>query len=157
MTQQEIAALAMSGATTIVAAMATDAWATVRDGILAVVRRRSPELHAGIEAQLDDGAALVVPSQGAEAARRLLIRQWQLELERFLAVYPDAAEELAAQTDRMRAALAAAPQQHNQHNNAHGHGTVNAVQDGNQYNFSMDSGHRLPVPPAGPARQERED
>ncbi|WP_146229103.1 hypothetical protein [Streptomyces sp. NWU339] len=156
MTQQEIAALAMSGATTIVAAMATDAWAAVRDGFLAVVRRRSPELHAGIEAQLDDGAALVVPGQGAEAARRLLIRQWQLELERFLAVYPDAAEELAAQTDRMRAALAAA-QQHNLHNNAHGHGTVNAVQDGNQYNFSMDSGPRLPVPPAGPARQEWED
>ncbi|MFJ2716838.1 hypothetical protein [Streptomyces sp. NPDC087437] len=154
MTQQEIAALAMSGATTIVAAMATDAWATVRDGFLAVVRRRSPELHADIEAQLDDGAVLLVQGQGAEAARRSLIRQWQLELERFLAAYPDAAEELEAQTDRMRAALAAPQQQHNQHNNARGHGTVNAVQDGNQFNFSMDSGPRLP---AGPARQERED
>ncbi|UQX03396.1 hypothetical protein [Streptomyces sp. RerS4] len=156
MTQQEMAALAMAGATTIVAAMATDAWTTVRDGFLAVIRRGGPELHAGIEARLDDAAVLVMPGQDPEPARRLLIRQWQLELERFLAAYPDAAEELEAQTDRMRAAVAAAPQRQNQYNNAHDHGVVNAVQNGNQNNFHMDSGPRLPAPPAGPARQERE-
>lgn len=87
-TQLEIAALAMSGATTIVAAMATDAWGTVREQFLAVVRRRNPELHADIEAQLDDGAVLLAQGQGAEAARRALVRQWQLELERFLVAYP---------------------------------------------------------------------
>lgn len=147
----------MSGATTIVAAMATDAWATVREGFLAVIRRRSPELHDDVEAQLDDGAALFAPDQDTEPARRLLIRQWQLELERFLAAHPDAAEELEAQTHRMQAALAAAPQQRNQYNTARDRAVVNAVQNGNQNTYYMDSGTRLPGPPAGPARQDRED
>ncbi|WP_329316976.1 MULTISPECIES: hypothetical protein [unclassified Streptomyces] len=139
MTQQEIAELAMTGATTIVAAMATDAWTTVRGGFSAFIRRRSPDLHAGLEARLDDGAALVARSPDAGTARGVLVGLWQGELERFLAAHPDAAEELEVQTAGMRAALPAVQQQWVQHNTARDHGVVNAVQDGTQHNHYMDS------------------
>ncbi|MER6086310.1 hypothetical protein [Streptomyces sp. NPDC001833] len=149
MTQQEIAALAMTGATTIVAAMATDAWATVRGGFSAFIHRRSPDLHAGIEARLDDAAALLAQARDAESARGVLVGLWQLELERFLAAHPDAAEELEVQTAEMRAALPAPQQQWVQRNTARDHGVVNAVQDGTQHNHYMDSpGTQPPAPGA---------
>ncbi|MGW5866581.1 hypothetical protein ACWFRJ_30910 [Streptomyces sp. NPDC055239] len=149
MTQQEIAALAMTGATTIVAAMATDAWTTVRSGFSAFIRRRSPDLHAGIEARLDNGAALVAQAGDAKSARGVLVGLWQGELERFLAAHPDAAEELGVQTAEMLAALPTMQQQWVQHNAAHDHGVVNAVQDGTQHNHYMDSlGTQPPSPGA---------
>ncbi|MGW2890637.1 hypothetical protein ACWDDN_36090 [Streptomyces griseoruber] len=137
MTQQEILTLATAGATTIVAAMATDAWATVRGAFSALIRRRSPDLHADIEARLDDSAALVARHHDPERARELLIGQWQLQLEHFLTAHPDVAEELRVQTDLMRQALPSAQGQWVQNNTARDHGTVYAVVDGDQHNYDM--------------------
>ncbi|MGO4431280.1 hypothetical protein AB4Z54_73965, partial [Streptomyces sp. MCAF7] len=84
--------------------MATDAWTTVRGRFSAFIHRRNPDLHPGLEARLDDGAALVARSPDAGSARGVLVGLWQAELERFLAAHPDAAAELEMQTAEMRAA-----------------------------------------------------
>ncbi|MGW2545249.1 hypothetical protein ACWC5I_31325 [Kitasatospora sp. NPDC001574] len=154
MIEQEIAALAMSGATTIVAAMATDAWGSVRGFVLGLVRRRSPELGAEIEGRLDASAALITRGQNAERARELVLGQWQLELEEFLAAHPEAVVELRARLDSLRAELPAAQQQWVQNITARDHSTVNVVQHGTQHNHYMDSAPGRAG--GGPVTEERE-
>ncbi|GLW69599.1 hypothetical protein Kpho02_18980 [Kitasatospora phosalacinea] len=132
-------ALAMSGATTIVAAMATDAWETVRDRVSTLLHRRGPEPRAAIEARLESSAELVSRGRDADRAREMVRGQWQLELEEFLAAHPEAVEELQEQLDSMRAALPEAQQQWVQNNTANGHGVVTALQHGTQHVYYMDS------------------
>ncbi|OMI84591.1 hypothetical protein BSZ07_38090 [Streptomyces sp. M1013] len=139
MEPQEIQTLAMAGATTIVAAMATDAWATARDRAVELFHRRSPDRQADIEAQLDANAALVTRAGDGERARGTLIQLWQLELEGFLADYPDAAGDLSALAAEIRTALPAAQQQWVQNNTARDDSVVNAVQHGSQHNYYMDA------------------
>jgi hypothetical protein len=138
-TQPVIEALAMTGATTVVAAMATDTWSTAREGIAKLFRRRSPDRQAAIEAQLDANAALVVQAQDTERARGALTGLWQLELEGFLTRHPDAADELGTLVAQIQAALPTAQQQWVQHNTARDHSLLNAVQHGTQHNYYMDS------------------
>jgi hypothetical protein len=138
-TQQDIEVLAMTGAATIVAAMATDAWATARDHAVELFRRHRSERQAVIEAQLDGNAVLVAQAGDAERARAALIGLWQVELETFLTRHPDSAGEVRTLTSRIQAALPAAQTHWVQHNTAHGHGIVNAVHVGEQHNIFMDS------------------
>ncbi|MFF9763262.1 MULTISPECIES: hypothetical protein [Streptomyces] len=152
MEPQEIQTLAMVGATTIVAAMATDAWATARDRAAELFHRRSPDRQADIEAQLDANAALVARAEDGERARGALIGLWQLELEGFLARHPDAAGDLSALAAEIQAVLPAAQQQWVQNNTARDHGVVNAVQHGAQHNYYMDATSARP--PEGPAPDE---
>ncbi|MEU6665671.1 hypothetical protein [Streptomyces sp. NPDC046727] len=153
MTQQEILALAMSGATTIVAAMATDAWETVRDHVSAFLHRRGPEPRAAVVARLESSAVQVAQSRDADRARQVVCGQWQLELENFLMAHPEAVEELRAQLDTMRAALPKAQQQWVQNVTANDHATVNALQNGTQNNYYMDSS--APRTHTGTGREER--
>ena len=137
MTQQDIEVLAMTGAATIVAAMATDAWATARDHAAELFRHRRSERQAQIEAQLDGNAALVAQARDAERARAALIGLWQVELETFLTHYPDSAGEVRTLTKKIQAALPTTQKQWVQNNTAHDHGLVNAVQIGKQHNIFM--------------------
>ncbi|MFG2646055.1 hypothetical protein ACGFYP_34430 [Streptomyces sp. NPDC048370] len=139
MTPLEIESLAMTGATTIVAAMATDAWTTARNRVVALFHRRSPDLQAQIEAQLDANSALVAQDQNVERSRSALIGLWQLELQRLLTAHPDAAGDLSTQTAEIQSELPAALQEWVQHNTARDHGVVNAVQHGTQHVQYMDS------------------
>ncbi|MEU1508160.1 hypothetical protein [Kitasatospora sp. NPDC005748] len=139
MAQQEIVALAMSGATTIVAAMATDAWGNVRDRVSALLQRRGTEPRAAIAARLESSAEQVARSRDVDRAREMVRGPWQLELEGFLDAHPEAVEELRAQLDAMRAALPKAQQQRVQNNTFNGPGTNFALQDGTQNNYYMDS------------------
>jgi hypothetical protein len=135
----EIEALAMVGAAAIVSAMATDAWAAARDRTVELFRHHSPERQAEVATQLEANAALVARAGDAERARGVLVGPWQVELEEFLARHPDAEEDLAALSDRIRAALPTQSRQWVQNVTAHDGSVVNAVQHGTQHIHYMDS------------------
>jgi hypothetical protein len=144
-TQPGIEAMAMAGATTIVAAMATDTWSAAREGAAKLFRRGLGQ-QAHIEGQLDANAALVVQARDADRARGALTGLWQLELEGFLTRHPDAAEELGTLIAQIQAGLPEAQQQWVQHNTARDHSLLNAVQHGTQHNYYMDCpDSRLPA------------
>jgi hypothetical protein len=103
-----VANLAVSGATTIVSAMATDAWHSVRDGVLRLFRRHGRD-RVAIEAQLDEDAELVERDEDPDAARGDLAGLWRRRLALLLAESPDAADDLSALIEQAGALLA--PQQ----------------------------------------------
>jgi hypothetical protein len=135
-TQRGIEEMAMFGATTIVAAMATDTWSAAREGAAQLFRRGLGQ-QAHIEVQLDANAALVGQARDADRARGALTGLWQLEA--FLTRHPDAAEELGTLIAHIQAGLPEAQQQWVQHNTARDHSLLNAVQHGTQHNYYMDS------------------
>lgn len=137
--EQEVAALAMTGATTIVAAMATGAWETARNATVALYRRYVPDQQRAVEGQLDRSAGRVERADDIDGERGRQLPRWQDELEDFLQQNPQAASELEAVIDRIRQDLPAAQQSWAQTNIAREHGIVNAVQHGNQHNYYMDS------------------
>ncbi|MFD9403097.1 hypothetical protein ACFWA4_30285 [Streptomyces sp. NPDC060011] len=101
----ELAPLALTGATTLVAAIATDAWQVARTGVARLFRRRDQVLQSAIEAQLQGNATLVAQAEDAEQARQALIPMWQLELKQLLRQHPDAADELQALINEISAAM----------------------------------------------------
>lgn len=150
MTPQEIESLAMTGAATIVAAMATDAWSTARECVVELFHRRSPDQRGELEVQLDANAALVSASGDADRARTALLGLWQLQLEGLLDRRPEIVEELTALTTRIQTLLPVAGQQFVQHNSARDHGIVNAVQHGTQKNYFMDPADSRPLASLAP-------
>jgi hypothetical protein len=142
----DLAALAMTGATALVGAMATDAWQVAREGIARLFRRRGADHQASIEAQLDRNADLVSKAPDAERARQSLIALWELELTGLMAQDPGAAAELTALITEVHSRLPAAGQQWVQANAARDHGTVFAVQGGNLF-----------VHPAPPGRADEDE
>src|ERR1035441_2874599 len=149
---QWIETLAMVGATTIVAAMATDMWSSARDRTVELFRHHSPDRQADIATP--DHEDPVARSGEAERAREGLVGPWQLELEDFLTRHPDADKDLSALAAEIRAALPAAQQQWVQHNTARDHGINNAVQHGTQHNHYHYMDDRSPRTPAGLATDE---
>jgi hypothetical protein len=133
--QQVLDVLALTGATTLVAAMATDAWRTTRTGAARLFHRRGRALSA-IEVQLDGDAELV---EQDDDARQDLVGPWRRRLIALLHEFPEAEAELTALIDQVRRELPPAQRDWVQTNLATGHGVVNAVQHGNQYTFYMDS------------------
>ncbi|KIQ64774.1 hypothetical protein TR51_11500 [Kitasatospora griseola] len=126
----ELVTLAESGAAVVVGAMATDLWCSVKDGTLAVFRRLGHDRQRTVTEQLDRNAELVRDADRPEEARRALFAFWALELAAVLRQEPDLAPELTRlvtefQGDRQRLA-------YTQNNTAHDHGTVYAVQHGDQ-------------------------
>ncbi|GGQ53947.1 hypothetical protein [Kitasatospora griseola] len=126
----ELVTLAESGAAVVVGAMATDLWRSVKDGTLAVFRRLGHDRQRTVAEQLDRNAELVRDADRPEEARRALFAFWALELAAVLRQEPDLAPELTRlvaefQGDRQRLA-------YTQNNTAHDHGTVYAVQHGDQ-------------------------
>jgi hypothetical protein len=149
--QQVLEALALTGATTVVAAMATSAWEAARSGTARLFHCRGHALSV-IEAQLDGDAELVVQDPDTDGARGDLVGAWKRRLTALLREFPDAQADLTALIDQVRGDLPPA-QQSWQINFAGDHGIVNAVQSGNQYTFYMDSPNPQdrPGPQAGEA------
>jgi hypothetical protein len=123
--------LALTGATTVAAAMATDAWHTARAGTARLFRRGGQARRKAIEDQLEAGAMLVARAPDADRARRGLVPLWQLELEQLLRDYPGTASDLQALVDQVRAALPETPMTRVQANTARDNGRVFAAQGGN--------------------------
>ncbi|MFJ4480242.1 hypothetical protein [Streptomyces xanthochromogenes] len=123
---EEVAALAMTGATTVVAAMATDGWSTARVRMAGLFRRADDVQRASLEGQLDGHAALVASSDDAEAVRQDLVPVWRLQLAALLRQHPDAAEELQLLVREIQEQLPSPQQgwQQRQTNIARDHGQV---------------------------------
>ncbi|MFE2381640.1 hypothetical protein [Streptomyces misionensis] len=134
--QQVAETLAMTGASTLVAAMATDAWQAGRGGFARLFHRRGNGLRE-IETHLDNDAALVT-GEDAAAAREALIGPWRLRLLRLLREHPGAAPELTELIDRIRERLPEDGRRWTQNVHTHDHSVANVVQGGNQYNQYMD-------------------
>ncbi|MFI0975989.1 hypothetical protein ACH4SP_03060 [Streptomyces sp. NPDC021093] len=133
--------LAMTGASVIVAAMATAAWQSTRTAAVRLFRRGGQER----ESQLDTNAALVVRAEDARLARGSLRPLWQLELENLLDQHPEIAGELTELITRVQHQLPAADT-YRQEIDHHGTGSVFAVQ-------GPHSGiHQHPLPRPAPAR-----
>ena len=131
--------LAMTGATTVVAAMATDAWRTVRDGTALLFQRCGYDRKA-IEAQLDGDARLVELGGDADDVGQDFVALWKRRLAALLRKFPEAETDLADLIERARDEFPATRQTWIQTNVSRDHGIINAVQHGNQYTFYMDGG-----------------
>ncbi|MGW2329110.1 hypothetical protein ACWC5C_25600 [Streptomyces sp. NPDC001700] len=87
---------AQTAAATVVALMATDAWAATRDRVVALWRRFRPADADGVEAALGETRELVVLARerGEGQAEDRLTGQWQGRLMLLLATDPTAAPDL---------------------------------------------------------------
>ena len=131
MVAETLTALATTGANTLVAAMATDAWQVAKSGVVRLFRRVDREQQAGIEEQLNRNAVRVEQAEDGNSARQRLAPGWQLELESLLAEDPDAADELQALITEIQKQLPPVQQAWVQTNIARDHSTLFAAQGGN--------------------------
>ncbi|MEU6633335.1 hypothetical protein ABZ905_34360 [Streptomyces parvus] len=90
-----MAVLAMTGATTVVAAMATSVWEGTREQVVDLFRRRDEDRGAVVRTQLD-GDAELVSGEEDETVRDDLVRPWARRLAALLRDHPEAADELRA-------------------------------------------------------------
>jgi len=132
MVAEWIVALAGSGSGALVGAVAEDAWATARDGVVGLFRRAGAGRQARIEELLDADAATVETTSVEERdrVRAELETVWRVRLMDFLSEFPDAAEEFAGWVATVRAALPDPPPSGSQTNIAGR--DVYAVQRGTQ-------------------------
>ncbi|GFH34920.1 hypothetical protein [Streptomyces pacificus] len=121
----EVALLAQSAGTTLVALMATDAWQHMRDGITRLWRRTQPERADTVAAELEAGREDVLAAIATDDRETLdeLRLQWQGSVRRLLVARPAAVEELRALLDRLDPDGSAA-RQITQHAAASGQGRV---------------------------------
>lgn len=104
--------LALSGASTLVSAAATDTWKTARAGFLKLFAHGDPQRERIAANRLDEAAAQV-ESTGAEhrdEVREALVQVWRVRLGDLLEEQPDAAEQVRALIEQVYAALPAARQ-----------------------------------------------
>lgn len=103
----ELVVLADTAATTVVAAMATDAWAGARSAVAGLWRRVDPARTEGVEADLADARAqaLTAGETGDEWAEQMLVGEWRARLTRLLVVDPDLADDLRGMVTELAAAL----------------------------------------------------
>jgi len=141
--QQMLEALALTGATAVVAAMATDAWQATRTGTARMFHRRGRPLEV-IEAQLDGDAAVVEQDEDTDGARRDLAGPWKRRLVALLREHPDAEADLWALIGQVRKELPEAQQSWVQTNIARHGGQVFAAQGGDVVV------HQAPPSPARP-------
>lgn len=144
----ELTTLAMTGATTIMAAMATSAWGVTRDGALRLFRRSAPDEQRALEAQLEREAAVVRQDQDPESARQDFAGGWRRQLVTLMREHPEAEAELRALVASVQAQL---PQRENtgwiQINSATNHGTVFSALGGNVNVYQSPA-----APPPAPGR-----
>lgn len=124
------AALVMTAATTVVAAMATSAWQSVRDGAVRLFRRGGDDHQRSALTQLDEDAALVSRSEDAARAREALAAAWELRLADLIRRHPEVRDELRDFAEQAAAASARSERAWVQTNVARDGGRVFAAQGG---------------------------
>src|SRR5689334_1889878 len=92
--EEEIAALASTGAVAVVTAMGTDAWQTVRDKIAHLYRMARSRHHEEIADQLDHDASFVTSATDRPKARAAVRQMWEVRLAELLIAAPECAAEL---------------------------------------------------------------
>ncbi|WP_327392846.1 MULTISPECIES: hypothetical protein [unclassified Streptomyces] len=150
MVEEAVAALAASGATALVGAMATDTWQTVRAGAIRLFRGGGDEPAADTESRLDDDQARLAAVEEREARNELregLAPWWQARLLHLLHAHPERAAELHSLLgEPAEHPAGAAGPTHAQYVSGHGSGVVIGVQNGNAYNYAAPQ----PFPPQPP-------
>jgi hypothetical protein len=134
-----LAPIAVAGGTTLVTAIATEAWNTARNGIAKLFAHAGERRKALVSDWLDGDAAAVeaADENSREQVRQRLAVTWQTRLADLLAEYPEAAEELRSLTSQVQAALPAPQQQYIQNITASAQGaTAQGVMFGNIINHS---------------------
>jgi hypothetical protein len=103
-------ALAMLAAQTVVAAASTDAWGMAKRGIARLLGRGDPQREQLVEQRLDQTQEQLraVPGQDLELARADLEAAWRTRLVDLMEEHPDAAADLQALVEQIRAELPAA-------------------------------------------------
>jgi hypothetical protein len=153
MLAEELATLAGTSAVTLVAAMTTDAWGSIRSGVARLFGQGGETRRREAEIQLDSNAQLVARAGDKDRARQNLVGLWRLELEELLGQYPDVADDLRSLMDGARTALPQAQQSWVMTVIAHG-GVGVGVQGGNVIMHGTD--WPSAGPPAGSAASEHE-
>lgn len=118
-----VATLAMTGATTIVAAMVTSTWQAARERTVALFRRRG-DASRDIQVQLDRSAARVEGAQQDDAVRQAQVSRWRDDLEDLIRDHPGAQDELLALVEGIQQELPSDRQQWVQQVTAHAGGTA---------------------------------
>jgi hypothetical protein len=106
----DLIALAAMAAGWVVASAATpDAWGVAKRGVARLLGRGDPERERLAEGRLDQTREELqtTDGQGREQARARLEAAWQARLADLLEEHPDAAGDLKAVVDEIRAALPA--------------------------------------------------
>lgn len=106
--------LAMTAATTIVAAMATSVWQTAKSGIANLFRRHGAAQHE-IEARLDSSAARVRDAAAPEVVRDAQITRWREDIEDLVRDHPHVEDELRTLVNEIRPQLPPVRQRWIQH------------------------------------------
>ncbi|MFE5679200.1 hypothetical protein ACFQ7B_12325 [Streptomyces erythrochromogenes] len=92
----EMAVLASTAGTTLVALLTTEAWQRARDGVALLWRRADPERADAISAELDVTRSDLLAAQAGgdlESPSELSV-EWQGRLRRLLAAHPEETEAL---------------------------------------------------------------
>jgi hypothetical protein len=103
----QLAQLAQSAGTTVVALLATEAWAATYIGVVALWRRVSPTRAGDAAAAIEETRSDVVLAreQGDTGTEAALATEWYGRLRRLLAADPSAAQELERVLSEARAQL----------------------------------------------------
>ncbi|MET8297555.1 hypothetical protein ABZW02_26360 [Streptomyces sp. NPDC005180] len=141
---QGLQAVVLSGATTVVTAMATDTWHTARRGFVRLFSRggHQPEI---IQAHLDRDAAVLSEEQDPSAARQVLISSWQRMLADLLREDPRLREDLEALITEISKTLPAGTGHTTQYISPRDNAMAFVVGNGKQENKLMPSSSR-PAP-----------
>jgi hypothetical protein len=91
--EAELAALAASGATTLVGLMVSETWTQARDRIAQFFARGGDEGSAGDELQLSQQELMAAHAERDELAGADIEAAWRTRLRRVLLADPEAAEE----------------------------------------------------------------
>ncbi|MFF3505580.1 hypothetical protein [Streptomyces sp. NPDC003247] len=110
------AALAMTAATTIVAAMATRAWEATKAGVARIFRKAGggesgPESGAGVEVRLERSAARSADAVDPAVVRQAQIVRWREDVEDLMREHPDAEADLRTLVEAIRQQLPPVQQQ----------------------------------------------
>lgn len=92
----ETAALAGTAGTTLITLLATDAWNSVRDGLVSLWRRARPDRAPAIAAELGVAREELLSAQATDdrETEAEVRAEWQGRIRRLLAAHPELAEEL---------------------------------------------------------------
>ncbi|WP_405674684.1 hypothetical protein OG292_02365 [Streptomyces sp. NBC_01511] len=123
-----MSALVMTGATTIVAAMATSGWESARARVAELFGRRGDDEVTAIAVQLDGDAHLVADEEDTEGVREELVRPWARRLAALLREHPEATEELRRVVEEVAAGLPRTEHHWTQNVTAHSGGTAFGTQ-----------------------------
>ncbi|HZF91831.1 hypothetical protein [Streptomyces sp.] len=153
MVEETLAALAVSGGTAVVAAMATDAWQSARDGVVRLFRREGQDRQEEIQRQLESDNTLVAEA-GDTGLRPAMAQVWQARLGSLLSSDPEAEGELRSLLHDLGHGVGDGRRPVVQIIRAEGNGQANGVMFGNLTAYKGTS--RQETPPAQGEPGDRE-